>query len=159
MRSACSLYRDLLTIFAFSEVPGQTVGQTLVNLDTGTSLAQIPQSYAEVIYGAVPGAQFVRSSGIYILPCDTRLNVSFVFGGIEYPVHPIDTVTATTDFNGGVVCFSGFTIGESNSEDFLLGDSFLRNVYSLYDFGAFFNESSTPFVQLLSVRDELQSLG
>ena len=68
-------------------------------------------------------------------------------------MHPIDTVTATSDGLGGVICFSGFPFsdGFSNSEDFLIGDSFLRNVYSLYDFGAFLNESTTPFIQLLSV--------
>lgn len=134
------------------DAPGQSSDQTLSNLDTGTSLSQIPSDYAQAIYGAVPGAQLVESSGLYILPCDTKLNVSFVFAGVEYPVHPIDTVSATTDDTGAVLCFSGFTFGESGSEDFLLGDSFLRNVYSLYDYGAFLNESSTPFIQLLSVR-------
>ncbi|KAL5521820.1 hypothetical protein ACEPAF_2568 [Sanghuangporus sanghuang] len=139
------------------EVSGQTTGQTLANLDTGTSLAQIPQDYAEVMYGSVPGAQFVRSSGIYILPCSTNLNVSFVFSGIEYPVHPIDTVAATRDDSGNVVCYSGFAIGEDNSEDWLLGDSFLRNVFALYDYGSFFNESSTPYIQLLSTTDADQA--
>lgn len=136
-----------------SEVDGQTSGQTLTNLDTGTSLAQIPREYADVIYGSVPGSQLVRSSGVYIVPCDTKLNLSFVFSGVEYPVHPIDTVAATTDDSGSsVICYSGFTFGTSGSEDLLLGDSFLRNVYSLYDYGSFLNESSTPYIQLLSVR-------
>ncbi|PAV20460.1 NADP+-dependent D-mannitol dehydrogenase [Pyrrhoderma noxium] len=137
-------------------ITNQTSGQTLANLDTGTSLSQIPQSYAAAIYGNVPGAQLYASSGIYVIPCDTKINVSFVFGGIEYPVHPIDTVTATSDGLGGVICFSGFPFsdGFSNSEDFLIGDSFLRNVYSLYDFGAFLNESTTPFIQLLSTTNK-----
>ncbi|EJD05356.1 acid protease [Fomitiporia mediterranea MF3/22] len=139
------------------EAPGQTSSQTLVNLDTGTSLGQIPQEYAQVIYGSVPGSQIVRSSGVYILPCNTKLNVSFIFSGSEYPVHPIDTVAATTDDAGGVLCYSGFTFGTSGSEDFLLGDSFLRNVFSLYDYGRFFNESATPYVQLLSTTDKNQA--
>ena len=136
-----------------SDVSGQSSGQTLANLDTGTSLAQIPREYADVIYGSIPGAQILRSSGIYIVPCDTKVNLSFIFSGVEYPVHPIDTVAATIDDSGtSVICYSGFMFGESGSEDFLLGDSFLRNVYSLYDYGSFLNESTTPYIQLLSVR-------
>lgn len=137
-------------------VRNQSEGQTLANLDTGTSLSQIPQTYAAAIYGDVPGAQLYSSSGIYVLPCDTKINVSFVFGGVEYPVHPIDTIAATSDGAGGVICFSGFPFsdGFSNSEDFLIGDSFLRNVYSLYDYGSFLNESTTPFIQLLSTTDK-----
>ncbi len=39
------------------------------------------------------------------------------------------------------------------SEDLLLGDTFLRNVYSLFDFGSFITgNTNTPFIQLLSVR-------
>lgn len=63
-----------------SEVQGQGTGQTLANLDTGTSLAQIPQTYAQEIYGSIPGAQLLTSQGIYIVPCSTKLNISFVFG-------------------------------------------------------------------------------
>ena len=66
--------------FVYSEVQGQSNGQTLANLDTGTSLAEIPQSYAEKIYGSVPGSQLLASQGIYVVPCDTKLNISFVFG-------------------------------------------------------------------------------
>lgn len=65
---------------SFSGVAGQTSGQTLANLDTGTSLSQIPQAYVDAIYGQVPGAQFFPSQGVYVLPCDTNINVSFVFG-------------------------------------------------------------------------------
>lgn len=63
-----------------SEVQGQGTGQTLANLDTGTSLAQIPQTYAQEIYGSIPGAQLLSSQGIYVVPCSTKLNISFVFG-------------------------------------------------------------------------------
>ncbi len=43
---------------SFSGVAGQTSGQTLANLDTGTrtSLAQIPQAYVDAIYSTIPGS-------------------------------------------------------------------------------------------------------
>ncbi len=65
---------------SFSGVAGQTSGQTLANLDTGTSLAQIPQAYVDAIYSTIPGAQFVASQGVYLVPCNANINVSFVFG-------------------------------------------------------------------------------
>ena len=89
------------------------------------------------------------------MPCDAQIALSFVFGGVEYPVHPIDTVAATTDDSGNIICYSGFPFsdGSSSSEDFLLGDSFLRNVYQLYSYGSFASGSQTPYIQLLSTTD------
>ena len=75
----------------YSSVRNQTEGQTLANLDTGTSLSQIPQTYAAAIYGDVPGAQLYSSSGIYVLPCDTKINVSFVFGYV-FPSHRLSGI-------------------------------------------------------------------
>lgn len=145
---------------SFSGVAGQTSGQTLANLDTGTSLAQIPQAYVDAIYSTIPGAQFVASQGVYLVPCNANINVSFVFGGVEYPIHPIDTVTATLDTNNDVACFSGFPSsgGTDTDEDLLLGDTFLRNVYSLFDFGSFITgNTNTPFIQLLSTTNKDQA--
>lgn len=90
---------------------------------------------------------------VFILMCFV---CSIEHSGVSYPVHPIDAISATTDDNGEVVCFSGFPMsdGASDSEDFLLGDSFLRNVYSLFAFG---KETSTAngappsYIQLQSV--------
>ena len=141
----------------FSDVRGQGSGQTLANLDTGTSLSQIPQSYGDAIYGSIPGAEFDETQGIYTVPCSAEISLSFIFNGIEYPIHPIDTVAAQSDGEGGVVCFSGFPVGSDDSEDFLLGDSFLRNVYTVFNYGSFFNESSSPSIQLLSVSSSRHS--
>ncbi|KAI5119387.1 hypothetical protein M0805_001061 [Coniferiporia weirii] len=137
---------------AFS-VEGQDTDQTLANLDTGTSFATIPEKYANAIYGSVPGAVLHASSGVYEVPCDTKINVSFVFGGVAYPVHPIDTVVAMIVDGVDILCYSGFffTSDTSGTEDFLLGDTFLRNVYSLFSFGAFVNGTSSPYTQLLSM--------
>lgn len=79
----------------------------------------------------------------------SHISASYCNSGVEYPIHPIDVIAATTDDNGQITCFSGFPVGDgtSDSEDFLLGDSFLRNVYALFDFGT----TSPQFIQLLSV--------
>lgn len=40
--------------------------------------------YADAIYGDVTGASFDETAGIYRVPCDTKLNVSFVFGYVRF---------------------------------------------------------------------------
>lgn len=79
--------------------------------------------------------------------------------GASYPVHPIDVVFATTDSNGNIYCFSGFGVVPpaisttvNGAEISILGDSFLRNVYSLFAYGPLVNGTPPAYVQLLSVR-------
>ena len=129
----------MFLIFYISSVEGQNPGQTLANLDTGTALATIPSFYAQAIYGNVPGAQLDRASGNILLPCDTQLNVSFIFGyvysaccalpklivsihpclysGVEIPIHPIDTVQAASDGQGGVICLAGFPVSDPDPNE------------------------------------------
>jgi len=125
-------------------------------------LAQLLPLYVDAIYKDVPGATFDSSSGAYLVPCNAALNVSFVFNGTEYPVHPIDTVQAGLD-NGELTCFGGFMSngGQDNAEDMILGDSFLRNVYAVFNYGDFIDNSTTalPFIQLLSKTDQAQAFG
>jgi hypothetical protein len=48
---------------------------------------------ADAIYGRIPSAEFVRlpnNPGYWRFPCDYELNVTFLFGGIEFPIHPLD---------------------------------------------------------------------
>ena len=35
--------------------------------------------------------------------------------GVEYPVHPIDAVSAALDNNGEIICFSGFPVGDAGN--------------------------------------------
>lgn len=41
--------------------------------------AYIPQFYLDAIYKDVPGAKFDEADGVYWLPCDAYVNVTFVF--------------------------------------------------------------------------------
>ncbi|KAL5531426.1 hypothetical protein ACEPAG_4303 [Sanghuangporus baumii] len=139
------------------DIPSQQPSQTLANLDTGTGLALIPSVYADAIYGSIPGSSLDEASDLYIVPCDAKVNVSFIFGGVEYPVHPIDTIQATLGTDGSIACFSGFPPTDvdpnESTEDFLLGDSFMRNVYAVFNFGSFINGTSSPTIQLLSTTE------
>ncbi|OBZ66213.1 Aspartic protease [Grifola frondosa] len=135
--------------------------KTLVILDTGTSGVGAPPYYVDALYKNIPGAVFHdviegyedRSSG-YLLPCDTKINASMVFGDREFPIHPIDLIDVTFAANGTFTCFGAFTYIKPGSLDFLLGDTFLRNVYSLFDYGNWTTVGDgTPFMQILSTTD------
>ncbi|KDQ57375.1 hypothetical protein JAAARDRAFT_194518 [Jaapia argillacea MUCL 33604] len=132
-----------------------SAGQTIALLDSGTSLALVPHFYANAIFKDVPGAVFNTAQQTYTVPCDTKVNVSFIFGNYVYPVNPIDIVTVSTDTSGGPTCSGSFFVTDGGDLDIILGDTFLRNVYALFDFGRWaMPGTSDPFVQLLSVHLE-----
>ncbi|KAJ6584274.1 aspartic peptidase domain-containing protein [Mycena sp. CBHHK59/15] len=147
----------------FNKTPA---GQQLVIFDTGTSNFLLPAVIRDAIYSAVPGAVLAVNSSIpnihagedknvWVVPCTTAINLTAKFGQ-EFPIHPLDL----TDFmqlpgpdgKNHTFCIGSITSGGSITSpstgfDALYGDSFLRNVYSVFGFG---NDTTTPFVQLLS---------
>jgi len=142
-----------------SEVPAEFKGKLITLLDTGTSVITAPQFYVDAIYKNVPGVQAVADAppGFYFVPCETKFNVSAVFAGIEYPIHPMDLIRVdSSEDNSTAVCINTIVYNSPNTagQDFIFGDAFLRNVYVLFDFGNFTNPSAAaPFVQLLSTTD------
>lgn len=64
-------------------------------LDTGFSLPQVPRQVSDAIYGRIPGATFGdvgRGAGqSWMIPCDAEVNLTFIIGGVQYPIHPLDT--------------------------------------------------------------------
>ena len=89
---------------------------------------------ANAIYSRVPGASFVNepaaSGNVWTLPCDVELNVTFKFGGVSYPVNPLDTNLGALnikDSNGNEVCVGAFqpiTTASSSTFDMILGMAF-----------------------------------
>ncbi|KDQ57373.1 hypothetical protein JAAARDRAFT_36005 [Jaapia argillacea MUCL 33604] len=136
-----------------------SAGQTIALLDSGTSYALAPRFYADAIFKDVPGAVFNMTQSMYTVPCDTKVNVSFVFGKDEYPVNPIDIVSVTHVSNSGDLTCSGlFLVADAGDLDIILGDTFLRNAYALFDFGRWATPgTSDPFVQLLSTTNQAQA--
>lgn len=89
---------------------------------------------ADAIYSRVPNASFVNvpaaSGMVWTLPCDVELNVTFKFGGVSYPVNPLDTNLGSMnirDSDGNPVCVGSFqpiTTASSSSYDMILGMAF-----------------------------------
>ena len=80
-----------------SIVPSAPDGQLVVVFDSGFTLPQVPRDMADAIYGRVQGAEYNEESEVWTVPCDQLINLSFKFGGVDYPIHPLDV--SSSDFN------------------------------------------------------------
>lgn len=54
--------------------------------------SQVPRDVSDAIYGRVQGAEYDVKNQYWTIPCGQYLNISFNFGGLNYPIHPLDTV-------------------------------------------------------------------
>lgn len=143
-----------------SIVPKAPSGQIVGVLDSGFTLPQVPRSVSDAIYGRVQGAEWSTSSEAWLVPCGQLINVTFNFGGVSYPIHPLDV--SSSDFgvtfsNGNPACLGMFQPVTSafsllGEYDMILGMAFLRNTYTLINYGNFVNggsDSGNPYIQLL----------
>ncbi|KAJ7110929.1 aspartic peptidase domain-containing protein [Mycena epipterygia] len=127
-------------------------GKIVALMDTGAGTSSLPTYLFEAIYSQIPGSR-ATDTGDYLwtIPCNTTSILSFQIGGQEFPIHPLD-LSNVMDGN----CYSSFASGgENENRDALLGPTFMRNVYSVFNFGDSISKSSTgdASMQLLSQTD------
>lgn len=150
-----------------SVVPGVPTGKLVANLDTGTSLGWIPAAAVDAIYKNIPGAQYFADTDQYTVPCMSAPRLAFWFGGVRFPIHPLDVTRSQSqlDANGNrtYFCTNAFIhtaalSSQSSTLDMQLGDSFLRNVIAQYDFGDFADHSTANVRMVSTTTDELKAL-
>ncbi|KAL1948469.1 hypothetical protein VTO73DRAFT_12544 [Trametes versicolor] len=126
-------------------------------LDTGAFGAYIPPEYLAAIYGPVDGSSLL-DDGTWRVPCDTKMNVSVMFGDIAYSIHPLD-MTEVYDIQDGIaLCSSLFQPNTDPRIPFLIGLNVLRNTYLLFNYGDVDDPTSTaPYVQVLSTTDAVEA--
>ncbi|KAJ7716090.1 aspartic peptidase domain-containing protein [Mycena metata] len=148
-------------------------GKNIVHLDTGTTNVMMPAEQVAAIYSSIPGAvlspdslipptQFSTTNDVWVVPCNASVKVVASFGGQNFPIHPLDVsdlqiVTSPDGTRNFTMCIGTFTdVGSivDRESDALFGDSFLRNVYTVFDFGTGGNTKGNPFVQMLSTTDD-----
>lgn len=106
---------------------------TATAIDTGTSLIAIPTADAEAIH-SILGAK-KTFGGAWTIPCSSLSSLpDFVlkFGGAEFALKPEQYVIQTAR-----ICISGFMgidIPPPAGPIWIVGDIFLREYYSIYDF-------------------------
>ncbi|KAG6880052.1 hypothetical protein C0992_007369 [Termitomyces sp. T32_za158] len=135
--------------------------KAVVLMDSGSSFTYAPKAICDAIYGGIAGAKFDSSSGQWIVPCDFEIDMALQIGGQVFPVHPLDVTPSGLASNG--VCVGSFvpqTVSVGAGEfDWLIGDNFLRSVYSIYDFGDFDGSGNmgNPYMKFLSLVDPDQA--
>ncbi|KAI0032490.1 aspartic peptidase domain-containing protein [Vararia minispora EC-137] len=155
--------RQISVHSAFVDVP--TTDRASALLDTGTTLSAVPSYIAEEIYGRMDGAFLAENLGgagrkDWVLPCDAVVDVSLVFGGQQFPVHPLDLsrpkIVNVDGEEPRTVCVGTYEANDKLPEygmDMLFGGSFLLNTYTSFSFG----DIEGPFMQLLSITDPEQA--
>ncbi|KAF8990224.1 aspartic peptidase domain-containing protein [Cyathus striatus] len=130
-------------------------------LDTGAPNTIFPVDVLDAILSQFPSAVNFAQEGeevAWIVPCNATALLNFNFSGVEVPIHPLDMSVVYKDVNlfgqNYTFCMSspGGRDGCSKDFDMMLGDDFLRNVYSIYDFGNSQSNgtSGEPYMQLLA---------
>ncbi|CAG8634438.1 41675_t:CDS:2 [Gigaspora margarita] len=99
-------------------------------IDTGTTLMLVPENDAAAIHKKIPKSKFDKVNGVYIIPCNTTAVISLKFGGVNYDISHRDLLGSPfTD----TLCISG--IVPDQSDFWIVGQTFLKNVYSAFDVG------------------------
>ena len=96
-----------------SFVPSAPDNELVVVIDSGYTLPQVPRSMSDAIYGRVPGAVYDVTRGYWTVPCDSLVNLTFRFGGVEIPIHPLDVVMSEfsyKDANGNPACVGSVSV-------------------------------------------------
>ncbi|CAL1715400.1 unnamed protein product [Somion occarium] len=116
----------------------QVVDQRSAIIDTGTTLVIGDPKGVQSLWDSVPGAKNASETiglpGFYTFPCDPPPRIEFIFGCKAFLLSPktynLGRVSAgSPDCVGGIVAQSGLSF-------WAVGDVFLQNVYTSFDFGS-----------------------
>lgn len=101
----------------------------LALIDTGTSFIFLPPDDATALHALIKGSE--KAGDTYLIPCDCKQDVAFEFSGKSYSVSPQDYVGEPV----GDKCRSNIIgVQTSGPDDWLLGATFLKNVYAVFDY-------------------------
>ncbi|OKL58785.1 hypothetical protein UA08_05686 [Talaromyces atroroseus] len=101
-------------------------------IDTGTTYIFLPPNDASALHALIPGSTAAGDN--FEIPCSTNTTVQFTFSGVSYSVSSQDYVGSATN-SSGTTCYSNIIgVQTLGPDDWLLGDTFMKNVYSVFDF-------------------------
>lgn len=118
-------------------VNGNSVlGTTQSVIDTGTTLIIAPADQVNKLYAAIPGSKDASKTvgaGFHTFPCSATENISLTFGGKAFAISP-QLFNLGRVSQGSSDCV-GAIVGSSGLPFWVVGDTFLQGVYSIYDMG------------------------
>ncbi|KAF8346112.1 acid protease [Amanita rubescens] len=116
-------------------------------IDSGTTIIVGPPDAVNDVYNAVPDSEvFDESNGLYAFPCDAVPEVSFTWDNGSNWVISSNNFNLGQTMEGSEMCVGaiiGMDLGLGKNV-WLLGDSFMKNVYTVFDTG----NSSVGFAKL-----------
>ncbi|KAF9897431.1 hypothetical protein BX616_005619, partial [Lobosporangium transversale] len=123
-------------------VKGQSipVPGVMAAIDTGSTAMLIPKSASDAIHANIPGAeQLINQGNIWVIPCSGNTPVTLTFGSFtaDIPYSSLAMQSTRQMTSQGEYCLSAamFPTGTTAViEEWIIGDVFLNNVYSVYDF-------------------------
>ncbi|KAK5163552.1 uncharacterized protein LTR77_010501 [Saxophila tyrrhenica] len=124
--------------------------------DSGTSLMYLPNSICEDIYDAV-GAQYDSTQGGAFIDCsaaDQDITIDFTFSEPTIRVPMNELVLTAGIQNNQPVCILGIVPSGGNTA--LLGDTFLRSAYVVYDMAG--NHISLAQTDFNSTENNIQEI-
>ena len=146
-KSSASEFVVTLTQLALTNDEGQSLNLTgggygiPVLLDSGTTYTYLPEDLYESLASEV-GAQYI--AGTSIVPCSLRSytgSIDFGFSGYQIHVNFSELVVDAYDIygypitfsDGEQLCFFGIFPDSGSDGSYVLGDTFLRATYLVYD--------------------------
>ncbi|KAF8893594.1 aspartic peptidase domain-containing protein [Infundibulicybe gibba] len=119
-----------------------TSGQSaLSSIDTGTTLISGPTKDVSTIWKAVPGARRATDMpGFWVFPCATVVSISLSFGSKLWPINPADMNLGRVFHMsrsrplclGAIVDLGKGSASRPGDPSWVVGDTFLKNVYSVF---------------------------
>ncbi|KAJ7732223.1 aspartic peptidase domain-containing protein [Mycena maculata] len=134
-------------------------GKNIVQIDIGTDNVRMPLVQLNALYSTIPGSVSTPYvPNLWIIPCNASVNVVATFGGQDFPIHPLDltaiqVITSPDGRRNYTMCtasWTEFVFGKDEGVgDALFGSSFLRNAFTVFNFGTGGNTTGNPFLQML----------
>ncbi|KAK3293451.1 uncharacterized protein B0H64DRAFT_345970 [Chaetomium fimeti] len=103
----------------------------LAYIDTGTSFIFAPPDDLAALFKLIPGSSSSQNGDYmeYQVPCDTTLPIHLSFSGVDYQISADDWVVQRGE-NKCIASLYGYEVYKGT---WLIGDTFLKNVYSVFD--------------------------
>ena len=152
-------YQGKNTSYAASSFPAPVL------LDSGSSLVYLPNAATQQIYDAVD-AEYVEQEGSAYVPCSLMsadASIDFTFSSQTISVSMQELVIETTDENGNQPTFDDgtpaciFGIAPADGTTPVLGDTFLRSAYVVYDLAN--NQISLAQTNFNSTTNDVREIG
>ncbi|KAH7335273.1 acid protease [Rhizoctonia solani] len=136
-----------------ANILGSTVNAAI---DTGTTLVGGPTASIEAIFAQIPNSEPGTGDyeGYYLYPCSTSVTITMTFSSRTWTIDPADFRLMRASSTMCVGAFFALNLSGS-APSWIVGDTFLKNVYSVYRY----NPPSVGFASLSSSALAQNALG